>query len=106
MTPFYAQAKTFKIDVTSTASTSKALNNTDEKQIRVINDGNFTAFFDIGIGSQVATVPTTTALSTCIPIMAGEDIIFSIPKNKALQISAICNSGESTTLYVSIGDGV
>lgn len=45
MIPFYAQAKTFKIDVTSTASTSKALNNIDEKQIRVINDGNFTAFF-------------------------------------------------------------
>ena len=65
--------KLFKIDVTSTASTSKALNNTDEKQIKVINDGNFTAFFDIGIGVQTATVPTTTALSTCIPIMAGED---------------------------------
>lgn len=106
MTPFYAQAKTFKIDVTSAASASKALNNTDEKQIRIINDGNFTAFFDIGIGSQVASVPTTTALNTCIPIMAGEDLIFSIPQSKTLEISAICNSGESTTLYISIGDGV
>lgn len=105
MTPFYAQAKTFKINVTSTASTSKALGNIDEKQIRIVNDGNFTAFFDIGIGVQTATVPTTTAVNTCIPIMAGEDIIFSIPKNQSLQISAICNTGESTTLYVSIGDG-
>lgn len=106
MVPFYAQAKTFKIDVTSTASTSKALGNIDEKQIRIVNNGNFTAFFDVGIGSQIATVPTTTALNTCIPILAGEDLIFSIPKNQALQISAICNTGESTTLYVSIGDGM
>lgn len=106
MTPFFAQTKTFKIDVTSTASTSKALNNIDEKQIRIINDGSFTAFFDIGIGGQTATVPTTTAANTCCPILAGEDLIFSIPKNTALQISAICGSGESTILYVSIGDGI
>ena len=105
MTPFYAQAKTFKIDVTSTASTSKALNNTDEKQIRIINDGNFTAFFDLGMELRHATVPTTNATKTCVPILAGEDLVFSIPKEVPMQISAICNTGETTTLYVSIGDG-
>lgn len=106
MIPFYAQSKTFKIDVTSVASETKSLNNIDEKQIRIINDGDFTAFFDLGIGGQQATIPTTTASATCIPIMAGEDLVFSIPKDKPLQISAICNTGEATTLYVSIGDGI
>lgn len=103
--PFTINSGTFKIDVTSTASTTKVL--AGGNHIRVVNDGNFTCFISVGIGSQTATVPTTTSVSTCTPIMSGEDLVFSMTGTDitSKQISAICNSGEATTLYVSIGEG-
>lgn len=115
--PFPAQAKTLKIAVTATASTSGALPAIGNS-IRVVNDGTATAFIDVGTGTRVATVPpTSTPVATCTPILPGEDVTFTIVKPEAtasgvgdftaptaLNISAI-TAGGSTTLYVSVGEG-
>jgi len=106
MTPFYAQAKTFKIDVTSTSSTNIALPTSDAGTIRIVNDSYSTVFVSIGIGDQIATLPTGTALDTCTPIIGGSDVTFSIPRGVTMKIAAICKASETSTLYVQVGEGV
>lgn len=106
MTPFYAQAKTFKIDVTATSSTNIVLPTSDAGTIRLVNDSYSTVFVSIGIGDQTATLPTGTALDTCTPVLGGSDVTFSIPRDKTMKIAAICKSGETSTLYVQVGEGV
>lgn len=106
MIPFYSQAKTFKIDVTATASTSKSLNNSEYSTVRIINDSYSTVFLSIGNGDQVATLPSTTAAKTCTPILGQSDITLSIPIGIALNISAICKASETATIYVQVGEGI
>jgi hypothetical protein len=115
--PFPTQAKTLKIAVTSTASVSGALPAIGNS-LRVVNEGTATAFIDVGTGSRVATVPATSSpVATCTPILAGQDVVFTIVKPEAvadglgsftaptvLNISAI-TAGGTTTLYVSVGEG-
>lgn len=106
MIPFYSQAKTFKIDVTATASTSKALDNTDYSTIRIVNDSYSTVFLSIGKGTQTATLPTTTATKTCTPLLGQSDITLSLPRDIGLNISAICKASETATIYVQVGEGI
>lgn len=104
MFPFIAGSKTFKIDVTST-SASKAIDSCST--IRIINEGYETVFISIGDGLQTATIPTTSAVKTCDPILAGEDIVLSVSQllvGAGLQIAAICEG--SSKLYISMGDGM
>ena len=105
MQPFNINADTFKISVTTTSSTSKIINT--GSTIRLYNAGDSDCFVSVGQGSQTATVPTTTAVKTCIPIGAGSDITFNmsyVSGSDSVQIAAISES--STTLYVSVGDGI
>lgn len=107
MQPFNIRTDTFKIDVTTTSSTSKAIKS--GRTIRIVNYGYSTAFVSIGNnGTQTATIPATNAVSTCTPILAGQDTTFSLDGvldgSHGLEIAAI--SDGSTTLYVSVGDGI
>lgn len=115
--PLSAQLKTLKVAVTATASTSVNLPANGD-QIRVVNFGPNIAYFSVGSGSQTATVPASSnPVATCTPILAGEDATFSIPNPlnstistpgttaTLLQFSAICDSTNSATLYISVGDG-
>lgn len=106
MIPFYAQAKTFKIDVTATSSTNITLPTSDVSTIRLVNDSYSTVFVAIGIGDQVATLPTGTAVDTCTPLLGGADVTLTIPRGAAMKIAAICKTGETATIYVQVGEGV
>lgn len=103
--PFSAQAKTKPISVTSTASTSVALPSLGNT-LRVVNVGPNTAFFSVGTGTQTATLPNATPTATSTAIVSGEDASFSIPGDSIQNFSAICNTSETATLYVSVGEGV
>jgi hypothetical protein len=105
MFPFNARSKTFKIDVTGTSSTSKAISTS--ATIRLANLGVNPCYVSIGSGAQTATVPTTTAVSTCDVVPAGGDITLSVQQiGIDLQIAAICGAGLTTTLIVSTGAGI
>lgn len=107
MFPFNARSNTFKIDVTATASTTKTFEMANT--IRLVNTGYAPAYVSIGNGSQTATVPTTTAARTCDCIPAGCDITLNLSYlsgGSGLNISAVCDTGLTTTLVVSTGDGI
>jgi len=96
----------FSISATSTASTTAALPEGDT--IRLVNEGPNNVYVSVGLGSQTATVPGSTANTTCVPILAGSDCVFSLPK-ASLQgvpnISAICRAASTATLLVHVGSG-
>lgn len=103
--PFSIQAKTLEIDVTSTASTSIALPG-QGNSIRIVNEGPNIAFVSVGAGAQTATLPSTSApTATSTPVLNGEDSMFTIPNDQIYNISAICESGQSATLDVQVGEG-
>lgn len=104
MIPFNINSKTLKIDVTS-ASVSTAIDS--GSTIRIVNDGYSTVFVSVGSGAQIATIPTTTALSTCCPILPGQDVTFNMQNvltGSGIQIATI--SSGASTIYVSVGDGI
>lgn len=103
--PFLSQSDCFKIEVTSTASTSKSLGDVDFSSIRVVNDSLSTVFISIGVGSQTATLPTTTGVGTCTPILGGSDVTLTIPRDLDLEISAISKADETATIYIQVGEG-
>ena len=104
MVPFSAQAKTLPISVTATASTSAALPNVGD-QIRLVNEGPNHCFVSIGSGTQTATLPNATPTATSTPVLAGEDLILTIPSADVLNISAICRASGTATLCVQVGRG-
>ncbi len=101
---FSAQTLTKPITVTSTASTSMALPAAGNS-LRVVNEGADIAFISVGTGSQTATLPNATATRTSVPVLPGSDIVLSIPKDSVQNISAICRSGGTATLTVTVGEG-
>lgn len=103
--PFLSQADCFKIDVTSTASTSVSLGDVDAASVRIVNDSLSTVFISIGVGSQTATLPTTTGAGTCTPVLGGADVTLTIPRDLTLEISAIAKADETSTIYVQAGEG-
>lgn len=98
-----AQALGISISVTTVASTSVNMPNKGGTVV-ITNPGSSEALVSIGEGTQTATVPGTTPVATGCSIVAGASVSFSIPWDKALQISAICATG-STTLRVYVSEG-
>lgn len=119
MNPFSAQALTLPITVTATASSSTALPAVGNS-IRIVNEGPNVAFVSIGTGAQTATLPNATPTATSTPVLAGSDIVLTIPKPEAtatgsgggftaptpLNISAICRAAGTATLDVQVGEGI
>ena len=118
MVPFSSQAKTLPISVTATASSSTALPSIGNV-IRIVNEGPNVAFVSIGTGSQTATLPNATPTATSTPVLAGSDIVLTVPNPQAtpagdgtftaptrLNISAICRASGTATLDVQVGEGV
>lgn len=105
MHPFSAASPTFKIDATDISSASKLI--AMSSTIRLTNIGMNPCYVAIGSGDQTATVPTTTAAITCNPVPAGGDITLTTSMlGIDLQIAAICDTGQATTLIVSTGAGI
>ncbi len=109
--PYSVQAKTFTISATDTASTAAQLQGVGQS-IRLTNESTSPCFVAVSTSSSVAaTLPVasssaSSAVATCTPILAGEDITFTVPDQATLYISAICRSGASATLDVSRGNGI
>lgn len=103
---FKIDGLTFSITVTDAPSTSVTIGSKVYENVRVCNDGFSTAFIAIGVGNQVATIPTDTATKTCTPILPGCVEVFSLPRVLALEIAAICKTGETTTLYIQHEEGI
>lgn len=93
------------VSVTSTASVAVNLPGKGNT-IRMVNEGPNNAYFAIAASNPVATVPTTTPLSTCTPILAGEDLSLTIPADQTYMISAICRATQTAILVMQVGEGV
>ena len=102
--PFSATSLTYPISVTTTASSSHALPG-QGNSVRIVNEGPNHAFISIGSGAQTAVIPNSTPTATSTPVLAGEDVIFSIPADAVYNISAITRSG-TATLDVQVGEGI
>ena len=104
--PFSATSKTLPVAVTTTASTSTALTGIGNS-VRIVNEGPNHAFVSIGATAQTAVLPNATPTATSTPVLAGEDIILSIPNDNVtiLNISAITRTG-TATLDVQVGEGI
>src|SRR5690606_2095422 len=73
--------------------------------VRVFNNGTNECFVNFGGSSVTATLGNDKATQTGIPIAAGRESGFRLTTD-ATYIAAICNSGETTTIYVTMGDGI
>jgi len=103
--PFTAQGNTIGLAVTTTSgATSVALPGRGET-IRIVNEGPNIAYLSIGVGAQVATVPSAVVKATSTPVLAGTDTTFSVPDVANLQIAAICATG-TAALDIQVGNGV
>lgn len=103
--PFTATSKTLEIDVTATASTSKALPGQGDT-IRIVNEGPNTVYCAIGTGTQTATIPSTsTPNATSTAVLSGTDVIFNIASDQIYNISMICRAAGTATVEVQVGEG-
>lgn len=98
-----AQVKSMRIPVSTTASASTPLPNFGGS-LRVVNEGDVSAYFAVAPGVATAVLPSGAAQWGCIVVLPGQDTVFSIPADDVLNISAICASG-TTSLVVSVGNG-
>ncbi len=101
-----AQLHQLPIAVTTSSSTTLALPNTTQSSasLRVVNEGPNDAFISVGSGDQTATLPNATTTTTCCPVLAGTDMVFSIELAYDTNIAAITREG-TATLVVSVGNG-
>lgn len=110
---FPQRALTLAIAVTATSSTSQALPALGT-HVRLVNEGPNNCYVSIGSGAQTATVPPTSSpVATCTPVLAGSDVVLSIPGNSGssaaltpLNIAAVCRAGQTATLIVQCGEGL
>ena len=101
--PFPAQAKTIQLSATTSAGTSTALPAAGEV-LHIINEGPNIVYFSVGTGSQIATVPTATSAATCTPVLAGLDVVMSIPSDQIMNVSIITQTGTAKVNF-QVGEG-
>lgn len=104
--PFGVSQLTLPVSVTATASTAAKLPQSGSC-IRLVNAGANICFVAVQLTAAlaVATLPNSTATVTSTPVLPGSDIILSLPSDAQYYISAICNTGLTTTLYAEVGEG-
>lgn len=92
-------AFTQNIAVTATSGqiTFAAGQGLEAQTVRILNTGSNLAFVRWGVGTQTAVATTD------MPIAAGATEVFT--KGLADHLAAICTSGQTTTLYVTPGEG-
>jgi hypothetical protein len=74
-------------------------------QLRIVNEGPSVVFVATGAASTIAaTLPTTTAAKTCDAVLAGSDIVLTLPPSHRY-ISTICRAAGTGTLTVYAGKG-
>lgn len=109
--PFNATSLGITVAATASALTAVALPvgadiTTAGNSIRIVNEGPNICFIALGSSSVLATLPTTGAgVTTCVPILAGEDVILTRNPTSDRYISTICRAAGTATLTVQVGEG-
>jgi len=97
---FTKQGDTVSLSATdSTSRVQFAGPQTQDKTIAVWNSTSEEAFIEIG-DSTVNAV-----LTTSMPIPGGAYLVIGAPDNKGDYIAGICNTAQTTTLYITPGQG-
>lgn len=94
------------LSVTATSTSTPiqvagALNNATQRMFA--NDGTKTCWIAWGASNVTAVVPTGGSPANGICIPAGAIVVLGIPPNA--YIAAICAGSDTTTLYISPGEG-
>jgi hypothetical protein len=98
--PFaFPQAATVSLDATDTTD-NVALSTVRGHQLRVHNYGSDAVYITYGYDNTVEA-----ELTSSMPIPAGDIEVFTIPQESAIYVAGICNTGESTTVYFTRGNG-
>jgi len=109
MTTLFAPAGlTTRLDVDATTDSVAlpgAVNPPTGATVRVFNNGSNECFVAFGSSIVTATLGADKATQTGIPLAAGRETGFRLT-SAVTHIAAICNSGETTTIYVTMGDGI
>lgn len=109
--PFSGTALTITVAATASALTAVALpvgadTTTVGNSIRIVNEGPNICFIAMGASTVLATLPANGAgVTTCIPVLSGEDLILTRSPLVDRFISTICRSSGTATLTVSVGEG-
>ena len=103
--PFPADATTISISVTS-ASADTTLPAIGANSVRLVNEGPNNCYIAMGTGAQTAVVPSATASRKATPVLAGSDVVLSVPWSTALHMATICESAQTSLLRVSLGEGM
>ena len=110
--PFSATALGITVAATSSALTAVALPvgadvTNSGNVIRIVNEGPNICFVALGAAGVLATLPTTGAgVTTCVPVLAGSDIVLSRSPLVDRYISTICRAAGTATLTVQVGEGI
>ena len=97
---FRKDGDTVKLDVTDTTGRVQFNGPTsDDKSILIWNSGSEEAFIEIGFSTVNAS------LTTSMPIPAGVLIPLQAPDRAGDYLAAICDTGQTTTLYITPGFG-
>lgn len=102
---FSAQAQGKRVTAsTSSGAVSVSLERTGAS-VRVVNHGPDDAYFAVGDGQQVASVPGAIAAAGCVTVLANSDITLGIASGvNPLQFAARTEAGTAVLdVYVSTG---
>ena len=101
--PMRIDGPSILVSVTDTASTPAALAYA-ARAVRITNTGTDVAYVAV---RPDATNPTGTASQNSTAVGAGSDVTFTMQYDSTPNyVSAICGTGDSTTLVVQIGEGI
>ena len=102
---FSPRGNTFNIAATQTASS--ALQITSDPlcdTYQFVNTGSSTGYVAVANNASVAAVvPAAGTPANGIPVLAGEIVIYRFVPNA--WVSAICDSGKTTNLLITVGEG-
>lgn len=73
-------------------------------QLRLVNEGPSVVFIATGASGVLATLPTTTATTTCNAVLPGSDMVLTLPGSHRF-ISTICRAAGTAVLTVYAGMG-
>lgn len=102
---FRTAAATLYVSASISAAAAVALPSAAEgNTVRFVNEGPNRCYVAVGASGVVATTPSTVAANTCIPILAGTDVVFQLGPNDTF-FSHVTLTGETARLIVSVSKG-
>lgn len=106
---FTPETGAVRLDVDATTDNvalPKAVNATAGTTVRVYNEGPNTAFVNFGISDVTATIGADKATGTGLPCAAGRETGFRLKTATVTHLAAICDTGDTAQLFITMGDGI